>query len=672
MSLDLTRLRKASHDNISVGGSYTDTMITAQGMGQSAAVNDAYIRWVPNNKSGSGYYSGNNVSIDTSNLVSKGYLEFNAKSYKDTHILSDGYHCLKFNYYDDTNEYNGGSTSPGIRLADYEFVRCENENLNNGANTLDGWYTSTQKCVIVIVNTGNIHHNPTWLSQFVDFRSWRMTKNVTGASKNWSYATVITNVNNIGTLSESLQGEAATAANANIQLVIEHKANTIGHAGYGEDLSSGVGAGTISYTGNTNATIATKNIPWDSAGKDKVLPGEKLRITVFNKTQAGARAFNGNASIKLTDGTTQYSYDVGSIDVYKKYEFLHTRQSAIGAGDLELEVFASVGSGAGNGAPYDNIYFRDLEIYKSGFRPELERDVAVHKWHINALNIAEGPANFDIAKPEEFLSFYNSDRNLADTTYTYPVHDFGNGTHLNWISMGGSGGTGAGRYNRPWFGEYEPTSTSTQAGLYIHEARNSTANTITDQSFGWNASNRGINVDSNKIYMAGAWFRVKEASAQTSQKPGRVSLVTSADTPLKGYDGTSYSTGTRVYGPSINDSSFNHLYEWRLFTIFYLPYWMSAAEITAWHDDYFGIWAGQYEMDNQIVSTSNGTGLTTPLDGRVIQMTEGTKVVSPYLRTETYQTKDIWHETCFPFFTEIDPMNLNAGGDAHFWDFTEA
>ena len=92
MSLDLTRLRKASHDNISVGGSYTDTMITAQGMGQSAAVNDAYIRWVPNNKSGSGYYSGNSVSIDTSNLVSKGYLEFNAKSYKDTHILSDGNH----------------------------------------------------------------------------------------------------------------------------------------------------------------------------------------------------------------------------------------------------------------------------------------------------------------------------------------------------------------------------------------------------------------------------------------------------------------------------------------------------------------------------------------------------------------------------------------------------
>ena len=56
MSLDLTRDRKATHENVSVGGSYTDTMITAQGMGNTAKVNDAYIRWVPNNKSGSGYY----------------------------------------------------------------------------------------------------------------------------------------------------------------------------------------------------------------------------------------------------------------------------------------------------------------------------------------------------------------------------------------------------------------------------------------------------------------------------------------------------------------------------------------------------------------------------------------------------------------------------------------
>ncbi len=683
MSLDLTRDRKATHDNISVGGSYTDSMITAQGMGNTSKVNDAYIRWVPNNKSGSGYYAGNGVSIDASNLASGGYLEFNAKSHTTAHGFASGYYCLKFNYYSNSNAYNGGNSSPGIRLADFRFVRAELQDLTQGAEVLNGWYSGSQDCVIVIVNVGNIHASPVWISQFTEFRSWRMTKNVAGVNKNYSYAGVITNVNDLGQISEALQGIGGTAANANVQLVIEHDRTTIGHAGYGEDLSSGTGAGAFSYTGLTNDTIASKNIPWDTAGKDKVLPGEKLRITVFNKVDGGAAHWGGYMSVKLFDGGTQYTYDMESVDVFKKYEFLHTRQSALGAGDLEIEVFASAGSGAGAGAPYDNVHGRNLEVYKAGFNPDQERDVAVHKWHINALNVTEGPVDFDIAKGEVFETFWESERNLADQTYTYPLNmpNSGNTQWLNHFYNNGSiNSTGLGAHNEIRFAETGVKQTQQTAGVCITEVRESKSNQSFDQPLGWEPG-KSISVDSNKLYVAGCWLRVRDfTTLGSAQAPGRISLVTSANNILRGYNGTQYAAGTKITGPSISDYPFESYDgdhgQWRLFTIFYLPHWMDTEQVTDWHNKYFGQWAGEYEFGGgfnpgrQIVDVRSG--ITQGVDARLAQMTEGVTEVNPEIRTEVYGGQDIWHEMLFPFLTEIDPMNLTSGGDAHFWDFTEA
>ena len=681
MSLDLTRDRKATHDNISVGGSYTDSMITAQGMGNTSKVNDAYIRWVPNNKSGSGYYAGNGVSIDAGNLASGGYLEFNAKSHTAAHGFANGYYCLKFNYYSDSNAYNGGNSSPGIRLADFRFVRAQLQDLTEGAEVLDGWYRGEQECVIVIVNVGSIHASADWIAQFTKFRSWRMTKNVAGVNKNYSYAGVITNVNDIGQLSEALQGIGGAAANANVQLVIEHNKNTIGHAGYGEDLSSGTGAGAFSYTGLTSDTIASKTIQWDTPGKDKVLKGEKLRVTVFNKVDGGAAHWGGYMSVKLFDGGTQYTYDMNSVDVFKKYEFLHTRQSNSGA--LEIEVFASAGSGAGAGAPYDNVHGRNLEVYKAGFNPDQERDVAVHKWHINALNVTEGPVDFDIAKGEVFKTFWESERNLADQTYTYPLNmpNSGNTQWLNRFYNNGSiNSTGLGAHNEIRFAETEVTQTQATTGVCITEVRQSTSNQSFDQPLGW-APGRSISVDSNKLYVAGCWLRVRDfTTLGSAQAPGRISLVTSANNILRGYNGTQYAAGTKITGPSISDYPFEPYDgdhgQWRLFTIFYLPHWMDTEQVTDWHNNYFGQWAGEYEFGGgfnpgrQIVDIQHG--ITQGVDARLAQMTEGVTEVNPEIRTEVYGNQDIWHEMLFPFLTEIDPMNLTAGGDAHFWDFTEA
>lgn len=670
MSLDLNKLRKASHDNISVGGSYTDTMITAQGMGQNAAVNDAYIRWVPNDKSGSGYYSGNSVIVDTSNLVSKGYLEFNAKSYKDTHILADGFHCLKFDYFDDGNAYNGNTASPGIRLADYEFVRCENENLTIGAEQLKTWYDASQKCVIVIVNTGNIHYNPDWLNQFIEFRSWRMTKNVTASSENWSYATVITNINDIGTLSESLQGKGSAAANANVQLVIEHTESTVGHAGYGEDLSSGTGAGAFSYTeGSTSIqTLATRTINWDAAGKDRVNQGEKLRVTFDGKVQQGAVHYNGYLKVKLTESVGATSeFICRSSDLYERIEGLHTRVGAVGSGAVTLAIEAYAGSGAGAGNTYDGVYGRNLEVYKAGENPDQERDVAVHKWHINSLNVAEGPANFDLKIPSQFSTFYSSYRNLANTSHNYTLSTSGSGLLNNQSNNGPVAPVGPGQYNHiRWHGNQFTSTANSQPHGQVTEIRSPSGNQTKDLALGGGS----IKVDSTKAYMAGVWVRVREHAGNAN----RVSLLGESNgSNNKGYNGTTYNANTKVYGPSVEtDINLNSaLTEWKLMSFFFLPDWMSVAEVRAWHDDYFGEWAGEYEFTTAAQQIASG-GINTPMDARVLQMGSNTTSVAFHLRTEVYSSASIWQEMVYPFFTEIDPMNLNAGGDAHFWDFTEA
>ena len=54
MSLDLTRNRKATHEHFAVAGSYTDTYIEVQGHAHNSSMPGWYVKWVTNNKTGSG------------------------------------------------------------------------------------------------------------------------------------------------------------------------------------------------------------------------------------------------------------------------------------------------------------------------------------------------------------------------------------------------------------------------------------------------------------------------------------------------------------------------------------------------------------------------------------------------------------------------------------------
>ena len=463
-----------------------------------------------------------------------------------------------------------------------------------------------------------------------------MTKNVAGVSKNYSYAGVITNVNDIGQLSEALQGVGGLAANANVQLVIEHDKSTIGHAGYGEDLSSGTGAGTFSYTGTsqTAQTIATRTINWDNAGKDRVNPGEKLRFTFDGKVQQGALHYNGYLKVKLIEpgigGTSTFTCE--SCDLYERIEGLHTRVSSVGAGaaTLEIEAFAGSGAGAG-GSPYTGIYGRNLEVYKAGENPDQDRDVALHKWHINSLNIAEGPANFDLKVPSQFSTFYNSDRNLADTSQVYTLNTSGSGLLNRQSNNGAASMSGPGQYNHiRWHGNQFTNISNSQPHGQVTEIRSPSSNQTRDLALGGGS----ITVDSTKAYMAGVWVRVREHAGSQN----RVSLIGESNgSNNKGYNGTTYNANTKVYGPSVEtDINLNSaLTEWKLMSFFFLPDWMTATEVTAWHDEYFGEWAGEYEFTTAAHQIASG-GINTPLDARVLKMGSNTTSVAFHLRTEVF------------------------------------
>ena len=81
--------------------------------------------------------------------------------------------------------------------------------------------------------------------------------------------------------------------------------------------------------------------------------------------------------------------------------------------------------------------------------------------------------------------------------------------------------------------------------------------------------------------------------------------------------------------------------------------------------------AGEYEFGGSFSPEVQTSVTNSPKDARVVQMSSNADTVSFGLRTETPQNGNVWNEIVYPFLTEIDPMNINTGGDLHFWDFTE-
>lgn len=699
MSLNLGKNRKATHSHIAVAGSYTDTYIEVQGSSATSIDAQSYIRWVPNKNPQVAGYNPSFSGINSSMLASEGYVELlHSNAY-----FQDGYGLLRFEYRDNTT-YTSTSL-PGIK--DVSFTGYNSTVVTELAdeliNIMDGVYGD---CVFVLYSVGDISSSAELYEAMGRCKSWRHRR-VLGTNKarqNYSYAAVGTNVNNIGLLSEALQGDGANHENAGSELAIEHDRNTIGHAGYGEDLSSGIGSGErTNYIENSTTILGPVFVNWNDNDAHNISVGEYVRATFMSKVGQYTGQHPAGVSIYFReDGQASNEYYFKNIDQFGKHEVLYQRKSASSSfleiqGRLSTGSGTSVGQGTGTGSDrYSYAKMRDLEVMKAGFSPDQDRDVAVHQWHTNALNVIESPADFDLKDPDDFVNFYNSSRNIVDTTQKYPMDIVGSGTIANIANWQYHNATypaaGAIGYNNwvKWFNQPDfRTPDRYTPHIFVKELRNASSNQTTFYPLGNASANTsgswkevGFEVDSDKTYMYGVWVRVRDKSIAIEEPASRVSLVSKAQTGSGlgtgqvTYDGVlSYDT-TNFYTTSVSDHDLVEG-EWKLMTTFYLPSSTTATEREEWHDNYWAKWAGDYEFGNginptiQAVDRLHGLSGTSAIDGRIVKMDPWTGRVFPSLKVEWYSGNDLWLETAYPFFTEIDPMNIKKGGHQYFWDFEE-
>lgn len=711
MSLDLKKYRTAHHDRFAVGGSYTDSYLEVMSDSSTSTNTLAYVRWVPNDKGGSGYYSG----TDTQYLSSKGYNQMT--------FPNDGMYVLRYNYYDDSNAYNGSTTSPGLRLVAVNGYAAS----ESGANSMATMLTSIHEdaygdSIYVIVTKGQVASS-TSLNNILtgSSKSWRwsLTKAASTTATNHTYTAIGTNINDIGFLSESIMGSGNNHIAAMSELVIEHSKSTIGHAGYGEELSSGLGNGStyINLGEYSGAQNYTSQIPWASANRKNVSQDEYVRITWEQRIGQGGRQYGASCKVtareeKISDGTqigsvvdNQSGYRSQSVDGWHKQELLFARQASGTDTRLEIDIRAYKGSGTGASGiitqdqGFHRIDVKNMQVFKCGFHPDAQRDAASHKYHVNGLNLEESPGPFRIGEPTEFKAFWNSSRNLAGNTATYDLettnsststnpmrpinHQYKNGSSQSW-------GDPQGYYNFPtWFIDTFNSSTAdSQTWGWTHEVYDATVNDTYNTYIG---PTSGIAVDHRKVYMAGVWMRVRRNShTNTNLAPNRISMVAGTQNPgafISSYGTTSslLAAGTN-YQQSIYAGNFDFQdytagtnpgkMEWKLLNGFYLPSWMTATERAEWKDDYWGTWAGHFEhgdgnSPDENMSGITGYGLNTANAGYVAGMQSSTTKIRPIIRVEQYQSTDLWCEFVYPFVIEIDPMNINDEGNIYFWDFQE-
>lgn len=702
MSFELTKYRAASHDRLAVGGSYTDTWLEVEGATSTSSNTAGFVKWVPNNKNPSMVFG-----VSTTALASSGYLSYTL----NTSSGANGFKLLKFNYYSDANTYNGGNSSPGINLNSISDTLTADEL----ADELSIIHNDDNAWVYAIFGIGSTKSSASLYTIMQEkCRSWRwtQTRQSSTTATNHTYAAIGTNVNQLGFLSENLAGPLSNHTAAYSSTVIEHSSTTMGHTGYGQELSSGLGSGSaylnMAAAGVTNTVDI--DVPWQNADKYGVNINEYVRATFETRVGAGTADYAGYAKVSLkevslatgTVGTYSDNNALGyqSTDGWHKQEILLKKTTS--SSKLVIEVKAYGGSGTGKG--YDTVDVKNLQVFKAGNSPDTQRDANIHKFHVNGLNVSESPGPFNIGDPDTFVDFWNSDRNLAGNTQLYGLRTTNTSTStvqnfyrpINYQSRNGNSEFYGeqGRYNYiKWFNTmFRGTShqNDTQTYGYTYEVYNATVNGTYDTFLG---PTTAITVDPKKLYMAGIWVKVRRSTGtNTGLAPNRISLIgdvlDSNNASMDTYGiGTSTITKGQNYLTSIYEDNFAHQAfnstngsgnrnEWKLISGFFLPSWMSSSDRTDWKNDYWGTWAGHFEHgdgSNPDVNMSGitGYGINPATAGYVCGMPSGTAKIRPTIRVEQYQSTDLWAEFMYPFVVEIDPMNITDKGNIYFWDFSE-
>ena len=693
MSLDLSKEKVAQHYRIGVAGSYTDSLIEVQAASPTSASSDIYVRWVPRTKAS---YLGPISNIDSSYIANTGSGEGAGHGYLKWTPSSSPYPVLHLLRWAMVNSTTSGLDLQSVSsFTSYQTANAADSLANELTLIEEGYYGSN---IIYAIVSQNATHSSAALYNAMNYQhSWRWSRVLRGttSSTNYSYCAVGTNINSLGLISESLQGTGTGHINAATEIYIEHDTDKIGHAGFGEELSSGIGAGTRENTTANTHSVVSKVVNWDAGNNQYHLdPGQKIRITGLADVQQYSATYGGIAYVDIVDSATGTNRVIQTQGTgLHKFETTYTKPA--GSTSIEIRAGISTGSGTGSGVANTGTIMSNLEVFKCGHNPDQNRDVAVSGTGINALNVQESIAGFDLRNPDEFKTFWNSDRNLL-TTVVNPLDQSGSDTgpglayramsylyhssstyaygmspdynHNNWVR---------------WFND-DFLTTSDKAGVkeVLYASANSTTYVQFDSS--QYSGYGGVEIDPTKLYLFGVWTRVRH-NTDTGQYQAPNSIATIASTyssshtpqALKTYTGvqsfdTNYFECERAQHMTYNTEN----NKWRLMSNFYLPYDWTSTQVTDWYNNHYGSWAGEYHFGGGggalYPNTTYGLSPSSVVNGRVAQFGNAyCKYIRPKLKVEVYSATTLWFEYAYPFVVEIDPLNITTGGNAFFWDVRE-
>lgn len=392
---------------------------------------------------------------------------------------------------------------------------------------------------------------------------------------------------------------------------------------------------------------------------------EWVRLSGEVKIPDAAAKGGGSLQISLGQGTSTVSYTSTSNE-FEYFELWYRNSST--AGSLEVDVTYSSGTTVDG-----NLHqVRGLQMYRAGFDGDSNssHDVIVSESTLVGRDIVESIGPFNLAKPSEFLTFW-SDRNRN----LYLPH--------NQTSFG-SGFAQSSAEPVQWFNQKInfTGSTDPQRAFRIELDGSSNRINITNHMA---ANNVGIGVDHTKCYYAGWWVRVHDWNGSRDSRiqvlaQGQNSSGTAV--PMDDKDGTTIATNTGHALMSVTmDAAKGQGRDtkgWKLYGGFYLPSWMSNAQLADWYTNYWGQWAGHYNLEEGIAPLSEGFSgslATTSVNSRMAylaRMTTGVTRAATSISFESAQAGETGYiEIAYPFMIEIDPMNVKSNGDIFLWDFTE-
>lgn len=480
-----------------------------------------------------------------------------------------------------------------------------------------------------------------------------------GVTDLWSYAAIGTS--SLGVISEQVSKKDATA-----KFHLEGDDwDKIGWAGYGYNLLDSQYLATTSYLGSASLQCQSTNNTTGTAGAHNIIRGSEW-VRVVGLARIGDDAARSGGSVRLvanlgngSAAQTVTSNDWVDIDIW-------VRTSTGAWPQLSFNVIFSQGSVIdAYGAQLKN-----MQIFKAGFSHGIAAN-AVHNamvsgHTITGRDITNSVAAFHVNKPSEFLSFWSSDRNLAPTNLVKT--SYGNTSEgVRWFDT-----------------SLNLSNTSDTQKAFSYSFNNIGSNSYFQESL--TTSGKYIDVDSSKFYFAGFWVRVHDFVGGTNATPNRISVLveglnsSNQVQSFRDYTGTLRNTTNLPLvsvGAATAQGAGADSMGWKLYGGFFLPHWMTPTELTSWKEDVVESgWAGDFDLS---VDKDDADSFTqsTPVYGQlqnaswIAGMNSSVDKINATLLTEIKAGSSCEIRVAYPFFCEVDPLNISENGDLYFLRFIQ-